>query len=282
MHWGSVGKYQAFHQPRLLLIYWFVLLFWRRTAITFASFSVRLLSSLLSLLSRLLSISISSVRVMRSGSTLSCSSGFLKPLVSKLLYIAQPLAGAFAYFYKRKHIKYSAVSCITDASGNGLVNTDAESSWVWNHNLTEFFVNDNPATAIVVGMDQGIGQTFSERSVYRGIIDTLQIGIQFKWCLYISSQTVNDFEIDVKYIATPISIAGADTVRPACFIWKTFPVIRKIVWQFFRDEFLSWMVDFSFQATLLYHIQWGVISFLVTKNAVFMRLVAFCKRLIFG
>ena len=67
-------------------------------------------------------------------------------------------------------------------------------------------------------MDQGIGQAFPERSMYGGIIDTLQIGIQFKWRLYVGSQTVNDFEIEVKYIAAPISVAGADTVRPACFI----------------------------------------------------------------
>ena len=142
---------------------------------------------------------------------------FESVLVPNAVYVTQTLSGAFTNLNKREHIKDSSVSRIADTAGNSLVNSDTESARVCNSNLAEFFVDDDSTTAIVIRVNQSVRQALSERLVNWSVIYTLQIGIELEGNLDVCSQTVNNLEVEIEYVTTPVSVSGAYSVRPARF-----------------------------------------------------------------
>lgn len=87
-----------------------------------------------------------------------------------MVYIANTCSRTFAHINKGKHIKNPPVPRIADTACDSFVNADTECAWVGNRDFTEFFVNHNAASAIKIGVDQGICETFPQGFMDRRII----------------------------------------------------------------------------------------------------------------
>ena len=89
-----------------------------------------------------------------------------------MVYIANACPRTLAHMDQGKYIKNPPVPCVADTACDSFVNADTKCAGVGNRDFTEFFVNHNAASAIKIGVDQGICETFPKRFMNGSIIYT--------------------------------------------------------------------------------------------------------------
>ncbi len=94
-------------------------------------------------------------------------------------------------------------------------------------NGVPFFNDDQALSAVIVGVDQAVGQCFTQSLMDGGIVHSDAV-LHLEGHLDILNQLVIDAEVEVVHIAAPVAGGGADTVGPAGVGIILFLIVQKV------------------------------------------------------
>ena len=130
-----------------------------------------------------------------------------------------------------EHLQHRSVPRIRNTTAFCGINFDAEAARIRHRNAVTLFDDDQPLSAVVIGIHQTVGQCFTQSLMHWGIIYT-STTVHLEGHLDILDQLVVDPEIEVVHIAAPVSGGGDDTVSPTGISVILFLIVQKVSVEF--------------------------------------------------
>ena len=130
-----------------------------------------------------------------------------------------------------KHLQHRSVPRIRNTTAFCGINFDAEAARIRHRNAITLFDDDQPLPAVVISIDQTVGQRFAQCLMHRSIIHP-NAPVHLKRHLDVLDQLVIDAEIEVIHITAPVTGRRNDTICPTGISIILFLVIQKVSVEF--------------------------------------------------
>ena len=129
--------------------------------------------------------------------------------------VGESHAGTLADVDEREDVEDLHVAGIAIASCDGLGFGEAHSSGVAICQRVVLLLDDDAATTVIVGMDEGVRQQFTERLVKRRLLFAYAALVQLERNLDVGRDAVVNAKIEVNDITAPVRIVRRDAIRPS-------------------------------------------------------------------
>ena len=150
--------------------------------------------------------------------------------------VGEPHARPLANIDQSEDVEDLRIAGVGCSTLNGDFLGKAKVAGIAEYDRIELLLDDNPATSMVIGMDERIGQHLAQYIMHLCFVHTLTARIKFERHLHIRSQPVVDTEVEINDIPAPRRIMCRHAILPARAVARLLPIIEKIIGQLIGDR----------------------------------------------